>query len=83
MRHPHVAYDLLDIASFVADYASNDFAVRKLAEIEWTIRKLRDLPRTGSFRDEIAAGGRANLRCRQKCHLLRSLFCALALSNFG
>ena len=59
VRHPHVAYDLLDIASFVADYASNDVAMRKLAEIERTIRKLRDLPHIGSFRDEIAAGVRA------------------------
>ncbi len=59
MRHPHVAYELLDIASFVADYASNDVAMHKLAEIEWTIRQLCDLPRTGSFRDEIAAGVRA------------------------
>ena len=33
--------------------------MRKLAEIERTIRKLRDLPRIGSFRDEIAAGVRA------------------------
>ena len=33
--------------------------MRKLAEIEQTIRKQRDLPRIGSFRDEIAAGVRA------------------------
>ena len=33
--------------------------MRKLAEIEQTIRKLRELPRIGSFRDEIVAGIRA------------------------
>ena len=56
MRHPHVADDLLGMASFIADYASNDVAMRKLAEIERTIRKLRDLPCIGFFRDEIATG---------------------------
>ena len=32
VRHPNVADDLLDITFFIADYASNDVAARKLAE---------------------------------------------------
>ena len=59
VRHPNVADDLRDIAFFIADCPSNDVAMRKLAEIEQTIQKLRDLPHIGSLRDEIAAGVRA------------------------
>lgn len=57
--HPLVARDLDAIARWILDYAGPDIAARKLAEIEAAIATLRDTPRKGSLRGEIAPELRA------------------------
>lgn len=59
LRHPKVADDLLDVAMLIADYAGEEIALRKINEIEQTIRKLAELPHIGSVRGEIELGLRA------------------------
>lgn len=82
--HPLVARDLDAIAHWILDYAGPDAAVRKLAEIEATIAKLKATPHKGSLRDEIAPGLRAipagchrirrRRRCRRSADLRRHLW---------
>lgn len=57
--HPLVARDLDTIARCILDYAGPDIAARKLAEIEAAIATLRETPRKGSLRTEIAPDLRA------------------------
>lgn len=59
LRHPDVAADLIDIVDLVAEYAGADTALRKLAEIEPTLRNLAQTPQIGSLRPEILPNLRA------------------------
>lgn len=53
IRHPAVDRDLLDIIDLIADYAGKEVALRKLNEIESTIKHLSQTPHTGTLRPEI------------------------------
>lgn len=59
MRHPQLADDLTSTALLIAEYAGSAVALRKIGEIEETIRKLRQTPHVGSIIDDIAPGLRA------------------------
>jgi len=53
LRHPDVAVDLFDIVDLIAEYAGVDVALRKLEEIEATLRGLAQMPHIGSLRHDI------------------------------
>ena len=56
----HLAVSALDaIVGWLVDYAGEQVAERKLAEIEEVIESLGDLPHKGSIRNEMAPGLRA------------------------
>lgn len=59
LRHPHVATDLDDILTLVADYSGKATALRILGEIETAVRGLADLPHVGTVRDDVYPGLRA------------------------
>lgn len=59
LRHPDVAADLFDVIDLIADYAGSNVALRKLAEIEATIRGLAQTPHIGSLRQDILPDLRA------------------------
>lgn len=53
LRHPAVDQDLLDIVDLIADYSGVEVALRKLAEIEATLKRLKHTPHTGTLRHDI------------------------------
>lgn len=57
--HPEVGADLQTIAEIISDYSGFETAKQKIEEIEQSVLKLRDTPRTGSLRDELAGNIRA------------------------
>ena len=59
LRHPDVAMDLFDVVDLIADYAGSDIALRKLDEIEKTLRGLAQTPHIGSLRHDILPDLRA------------------------
>lgn len=59
IRHPAVQNDLFDILDLIATYAGVEIALRKLGEIEETIKSLESRPFQGSIRNEIHSNLRA------------------------
>lgn len=59
LRHPEVAADLFSIIDMIAEYAGAEIALRKLAEIETTLRGLAQTPHIGSLRHDIFPNLRA------------------------
>lgn len=59
LRHPDVAHDLRAIENLIAEYAGPAIALRKLMEIEHSLRRIAENPHIGSIRDEIYPGLRA------------------------
>lgn len=57
--HSAAVQDLIDIHSFIEEYAGRITADRKLAEIETATYRLADLPKMGSIRDDLLLGLRA------------------------
>lgn len=57
--HPEIRNDLLNISKLIADYAGNDIAQTKLAQIKVSISSLKETPHIGSLRNEIYPGLRA------------------------
>ncbi|CDN52871.1 Plasmid stabilization system protein [Neorhizobium galegae bv. officinalis bv. officinalis str. HAMBI 1141] len=57
--HFAAVQDLIDIYSFIEEYAGHITADRKLAEIETATYRLADLPKMGSIRDDLLPGLRA------------------------
>ncbi|TVQ34140.1 MAG: type II toxin-antitoxin system RelE/ParE family toxin [Geminicoccaceae bacterium] len=55
-RHPLVAHDLETITNLIADDAGPQAALRKLEEIERTLRGLSRVPHRGTTRDEMTPG---------------------------
>jgi toxin ParE1/3/4 len=59
LRHPDVAADLMDIIGLIAEFAGTDVAVRKLEEMETTLRGLAQTPHIGTMRHDIFPNLRA------------------------
>lgn len=53
IRHPRVEQDLFDILDLIANYAGREIAVKKLSQIEETIKSLQQTPHKGTIRSEI------------------------------
>lgn len=58
-RHPDAAHDVRDIENLISRYAGPAVALRKLNEIDETLKSLSKTPHKGSKRDYIYPGLRA------------------------